>query len=64
MMHEADLAYHFGMETSMTEGASIFAPRKLTRQQARMEQLVYWSRKSIPDQLAAATALTRRRFHS
>jgi len=51
----------------MTESATIlapsdFAPRKLTHPQARMEQLLYWSRKSIPERLAAATALTRRLY--
>ena len=46
----------------MTEGATNFAPRKLTHQQARMEQLLYWSRKSIPERLAAMTALTRRMY--
>jgi hypothetical protein len=51
----------------MTEGAtslapSDLAPRKLTHSEARMEQLLYWSRKSIPERLAAATALTRRMY--
>jgi hypothetical protein len=46
----------------MTEDPTIFAPRKLTHPQARMEQLLYWSRKSIPERLAAATALTRRMY--
>jgi hypothetical protein len=27
-----------------------------------MEQLLYWSRKSIPERLAAATALTARMY--
>lgn len=27
-----------------------------------MEQLLYWSRKSIPERLAAATSLTRRLY--
>jgi hypothetical protein len=27
-----------------------------------MEQMLYWSRKSIPERLAAATALTRRMY--
>ena len=39
-----------------------FAPRKLTREQARTEQLVYWSRKTIPERLAAMTALTARMY--
>jgi hypothetical protein len=46
----------------MTEDASTLAPRKLTHQQARMEQLLYWSRKTIPERLAAATALTQRMY--
>ena len=36
--------------------------RKLSREQARREDLLYWSRKSIPERLAAATALTRRLY--
>ena len=39
------------------------APRKLTHEQARMEQLIYWSRKSIPERLAGMTALTKRLHH-
>jgi hypothetical protein len=46
----------------MTEGDTLSAPRKLTHHQARMEQLLYWSRKSIPERLAAATALTARMY--
>jgi hypothetical protein len=38
------------------------APRKLTHHEARMEQLLYWSRKTIPERLAAATALSRRMY--
>jgi hypothetical protein len=34
-------------------------PRKLTYQEARMEQILYWSRKTVPERLAAATELTR-----
>jgi hypothetical protein len=48
------------METQRTDGASFSAPRKLNHHEARMEQLVYWSTKSIPERLAAMTALTRR----
>jgi hypothetical protein len=40
--------------------AKDLAPRKLTHLQGRMEQLIYWSGKSIPERLAAMTALTRR----
>ena len=46
----------------MSDAPTDFGPRKLTHQQARMEQLLYWSRKSIPDRLAAAAALTRRSY--
>ena len=49
------------METR-TEGASLPAPRKLSYGGARMEQRVYWSRKSIAERLAAATELTRRMY--
>jgi hypothetical protein len=38
------------------------APRKLTHHQARIEQLLYWGGKSIPERLAAATALTQRMY--
>ena len=39
-----------------------FAPRKLTREQAKMEQRLYWSRKTIPERLAAMTALNVRLY--
>jgi hypothetical protein len=48
------------METPTTDGAWLSGPRKLSHEEARMEQLVYWSRKSIPERLEAAAALTRR----
>ena len=44
----------------MAGEAEDLTPRKLTHQQARMEQLLYWSPKSIPERLAAMTALSRR----
>jgi hypothetical protein len=49
----------------MTEGATglspnDWAPRKLSHAQGKMEQRLYWSRKSIPERLAAMTALTGR----
>jgi hypothetical protein len=44
----------------MSQGDPFSAPRKLTHPQARMEQLLYWSGKTIPERLAAATALTER----
>ena len=37
-----------------------FAARKLSHEDARIEQRLYWSRKSIPERLAAMTALNRR----
>ena len=36
--------------------------RKLSREDARMEQLLYWSRKTIPERLAAMTDLTKRLY--
>jgi hypothetical protein len=36
--------------------------RKLNHQEARLEQLLYWSRKTIPERLAAMTALTKRMY--
>ena len=39
-----------------------FSPRKLTREQAKLEQRLYWSRKTIPERLAAMTALTERMY--
>jgi hypothetical protein len=44
------------------DGEAWLAPRKLSHADARMEQLVHWSRKSIPERLAAATALTKRMY--
>jgi len=52
----------FGREAYMIETPNDFAPRKLTRHQARMEHLLYWSSKTIPERLAAAGALTRRLY--
>jgi chromosomal replication initiation ATPase DnaA len=37
-------------------------PRKLTHLQGRMEQRLYWGSKSMPERLAAMTALTRRMY--
>jgi hypothetical protein len=56
----ARLGLSFGMGDSMAEDADDLTPRKLTHEQARMEQRLYWSRKSIPERLAAMTALTKR----
>ena len=38
------------------------SPRKLSHDEARREQLVYWSTKTIPERLAACTALTKRMY--
>jgi hypothetical protein len=48
------------MEIPTIDDASLSAPRKLNHHDARMEQLLYWSRKSVPERLEAATAVTRR----
>jgi hypothetical protein len=37
-------------------------PRKLTPEQARAEQRLYWSRKTPAERIAAAAALTRRSY--
>jgi hypothetical protein len=44
----------------MPEDADDLTPRKLTHEQARAEQRLYWSKKSIPERLAAMTALNKR----
>ena len=44
----------------MSEDTSHLVLRKLTHEEARMEQRLYWSRKSMPERLAAMTALTKR----
>jgi hypothetical protein len=46
----------------MTTDDPSSAPRKLTHDQARMEQALYWSKKTIPERLAACTALTKRLY--
>lgn len=43
----------------MFQAPNNLSPRKLTHHQARLEQLLYWSRKTIPVRLAAAAALTK-----
>lgn len=53
------LAYDFGMG-SMPEDADNLRPRKLTHEQGRAEQRLYWSTKSISERLAAMTALNKR----
>jgi hypothetical protein len=49
------------MEISV-EDFSAFAPRKLSHGEARTEQRLYWSRKTVAERLAAATELTRRMY--
>ena len=44
----------------MPEDVDDLSPRKLTHEQARAEQRLYWSKKSIPERLAAMTALNKR----
>ena len=65
-VHEVYPDDRFAAEISMTESPATpvqgLAPRKLTHQQARVEQLLYWSRKSVPERLAAMTELTRRMY--
>jgi hypothetical protein len=48
------------MEGWMGEDMSHLTPRKLTHEQARMEQRIYWSKKSFSERLAAMTELTKR----
>lgn len=49
-------------EDSSTWAAEGCSPRKLTRAEARREQHLYWSRKSVTERLAAMTELTRRMY--
>ena len=50
------------MERPTTEVAARSGPRKLSHEEARMEQLLYWSTKSVSERLAAMTELTRRMY--
>ena len=43
----------------MTDDEALGTPRKLTHEQARIEQLVYWSKKTVSERLAACATLTR-----
>jgi hypothetical protein len=54
------LAYHRCMETKARDDEAFGAPRRLSHEAARLEQLLYWSGKSIPERLAAGAELTRR----
>jgi hypothetical protein len=57
-----NLSYDRCMEAFPSEYELSFAPRKLSRGEAKLEQRLYWSGKSIPERLAAATELTRRLY--
>ncbi len=46
----------------MTDETPQSGARKLSHQQARTEQRLYWSRKSVAERLAAATTLTERLY--
>ena len=46
----------------MPEDAGWGVPQKLTHEQARQEQRLYWSRKTVAERLAAMTALTKRLY--
>jgi hypothetical protein len=47
----------------MTEDfAQGLTARKLSHDEARMEQHIYWSRKTVAERLAAMTELTRRMY--
>jgi hypothetical protein len=48
------------METQDGSASSDWTPRRLTHAEARREQLLYWASKSIPERLAAMTALNER----
>ena len=50
------------MEGRLPDDTQAFVPRKLTHEQARMEHLLYWSRKTVAERLAASAALTRRLY--
>jgi hypothetical protein len=45
-----------------TGSAEWLAPRKLTHDEARREQRLYWSQKSAAERLAAMADLTRRMY--
>ena len=46
----------------MTSDQQQWAPRKLTHSQGQLEQLLYWRGRTVPERLAAATALKRRMY--
>lgn len=49
-------------ELQKKEAPQQLSVRKLTHEQARLEQRLYWSKKSISERLAAAAALTKRMY--
>ncbi len=59
-MSYAQLPYHPCMETPPPAVASLTAPRKLSHPEARAEQRLFWSRKSIPERLAGMMELKQR----
>lgn len=46
----------------MDDNAPSMIARRLTHEQACAERRLYWSRKSVAERLAAATALTERLY--
>jgi hypothetical protein len=38
------------------------SPRRLTHEQARIEQLLYWRSKTMPERLSAAASMTKRMY--
>ncbi len=49
-------------ETQPAGGANLPLLRKLTREEARAEQRLFWSRMSVTERLAASAELTRRMY--
>lgn len=56
------LSYHRWMERTAIKEAWPTAARMLSHEEARAEQRLYWSRKSIPERLAAMAELNRRMY--
>jgi hypothetical protein len=50
------------MSEGTDEYAQGLAPRKLSREDARVEQHLYWSGKSMAERLAASAELTKRLY--
>ena len=53
------LSYDGSMEKQSSAGDAGLMVRRLSHAEARMEQRLYWSGKSIPERLAAMTALNK-----